>query len=70
MRCSFCNKEIPKGTGLMYVKVDGKILYLCGGRCRKSMLVFNRKPQNTKWITKKQGKRKAKKTEKKEEKKQ
>ncbi|MEM2962991.1 MAG: hypothetical protein QXW70_02700 [Candidatus Anstonellales archaeon] len=27
MRSSFSGKEIPKGTGLMYVKKDGTVLY-------------------------------------------
>lgn len=47
--CSFCGKVIPKGTGKMFVKKDGKILYFDSLKCEKNLLKLNRKPRNTKW---------------------
>ena len=51
--CSFCGKNIEKGTGKMFVKKDGKLLYFCSNKCEKNMLKLNRKPLKTKWVTKK-----------------
>lgn len=36
MRCTFCNKTIPKGTGKMFVKNDGSIYYWCSSKCEKN----------------------------------
>ncbi|MFT4344123.1 MAG: 50S ribosomal protein L24e [Candidatus Woesearchaeota archaeon] len=49
VKCSFSGKEIPEGTGIMYVKKDGKILYFYDKKCEKNMLKLNRKPRTTKW---------------------
>lgn len=49
MKCSFCGNEIPKGTGKIYVKKDGKILYFDKMKCEKNMLKLKRKPVNIKW---------------------
>jgi len=48
-KCDFCGNNIPKGTGKMYVKKDGKILYFCSTKCEKNMLVLKRKPRTTRW---------------------
>ena len=53
MRCSFCNKEIPPGTGIEYVLKKGKILHFCSSKCKKNMLVLKRKPAKLKWARKK-----------------
>lgn len=47
--CSFCGKTISKGTGKMFVKKDGKVLYFCSSKCEKSMLKLKRKARNFKW---------------------
>ena len=47
--CSFCGKVVPKGTGKMFVKKDGKILYFDSSKCEKNLLKLNRKPRNFKW---------------------
>lgn len=47
--CSFCGKEIPPGTGLMYVKNDGTILWFCSSKCRKAMLKYHRDSKKLKW---------------------
>ena len=48
-RCSFCGTPIKKGTGKMFVKTDGKILYFCSNKCEKNLLKLKRKPRDVKW---------------------
>ena len=33
--CNFCEQEIPKGTGKLYVKKDGKMINFCSNKCHK-----------------------------------
>ena len=47
--CSFCGENIRKGTGKIYVKRDGKILYFCSNKCEKNLLKLKRKSITTKW---------------------
>ncbi len=47
--CSFCGKNIPRGTGKMYIKKDGKLFYFCSSKCEKNMIVLKRKPRTTRW---------------------
>ena len=54
MKCSFCNNEIPKGAGTMYVKVSGQIMYFCSSKCEKNMLKLNRIPREQKWTSNKE----------------
>jgi len=53
MKCSFCNKEIAKGKGLIYVKIDGTLLYFDARKCAKNMLELKRKPAKFKWTRQK-----------------
>nr|8HKU_L24E Chain L24E, 50S ribosomal protein L24e [Sulfolobus acidocaldarius DSM 639]8HKV_L24E Chain L24E, 50S ribosomal protein L24e [Sulfolobus acidocaldarius DSM 639]8HKY_L24E Chain L24E, 50S ribosomal protein L24e [Sulfolobus acidocaldarius DSM 639]8HKZ_L24E Chain L24E, 50S ribosomal protein L24e [Sulfolobus acidocaldarius DSM 639]8HL1_L24E Chain L24E, 50S ribosomal protein L24e [Sulfolobus acidocaldarius DSM 639]8HL2_L24E Chain L24E, 50S ribosomal protein L24e [Sulfolobus acidocaldarius DSM 639] len=48
-QCSFCGKDILPGTGLMYVRNDGSLLWFCSSKCRKSMLKLHRDPKKLKW---------------------
>lgn len=48
-KCSFCGQNIEKGTGKMFIKTDGKILYFCSTKCEKNMLKLKRKPREHKW---------------------
>jgi large subunit ribosomal protein L24e len=48
-KCDFCRNSIEPGTGKMYVKKDGKIMYFCSMKCEKNLLKLNRKPRTTKW---------------------
>lgn len=48
-KCSFSGDEIPAGTGMMYVKKDGKVLYFKNSKCFKNFLKLGRKPLNTRW---------------------
>ncbi len=47
--CSFCGTSIEQGTGKMYVKKDGKVLYFCSSKCEKNLLALGRKPRNITW---------------------
>jgi len=47
--CSFCGNEIEPGTGKMYVKKDGTVLYFCKNKCQKNMLDLRRIPRNVRW---------------------
>ena len=51
-KCSFCEEDIEKGTGKIFVFKTGKILNFCSNKCEKNMLKLNRKPLQTKWVTK------------------
>ncbi len=52
VKCSFCNKEIEKGTGKLYVRKDARPLHFCSSKCEKNMLKLRRVPRKMKWITK------------------
>lgn len=43
MKCSYCSKEIEKGTGMMFVKKMGAIKYYCSKRCFKFDVKFKKK---------------------------
>ncbi len=47
--CSFCGRTIEPGTGIMYVKNDGTILWFCSSKCRKNALKLKRNPAKLKW---------------------
>lgn len=49
MKCTFCGKDIPKGSGKMYIKKDAKIYYFCSNKCEKNLLKLGRKPRTTEW---------------------
>ena len=53
MKCSFCNENMERGTGLMFVKSDGKVFYFCSKKCEKNMLKLKREPKNVGWVSKK-----------------
>ncbi|RLG99465.1 50S ribosomal protein L24e [Candidatus Bathyarchaeota archaeon] len=48
-KCSFCGHEFPQGTGMMYVRNDGTILWFCSSKCRKSALKLHRDSRKVKW---------------------
>ena len=43
MKCSYCLKEIEKGTGFAFVNRNGTTRYYCTNRCKKLNLDYNRK---------------------------
>jgi large subunit ribosomal protein L24e len=60
MKCSFCENLIKTGTGKIYAKKDGKILYFCTMKCEKNMLKLRRKAVKLKWTRTSQKKRQLK----------
>lgn len=51
-KCSFCGADIEPGTGKMYVKRDGTILYFDANKCYKNMIELKRVPRRTTWTQK------------------
>ncbi|MDA3856356.1 MAG: 50S ribosomal protein L24e [Candidatus Woesearchaeota archaeon] len=49
VECSYCGTEIAKGTGKMFVKDNGQILYFCKSKCEKNMLKLKRDSRKFKW---------------------
>jgi large subunit ribosomal protein L24e len=47
--CSFCNKQIEPGTGMLYVKRDGSTLNFCSHKCRVNMTQLKRVPRRVRW---------------------
>ncbi len=47
--CAFTGDEIEPGTGMMYVKKDGTVLWFKSSKARKNMLKLNRNARKTKW---------------------
>ena len=43
MKCTYCSREIRKGTGMMYVYRIGTINYFCSNRCFKNGVRMHRK---------------------------
>ena len=53
MICSFCNKIIEKGKGMLFVRKDGKFFEFCSSKCEKNLLKLKRNPLKKKWSKKK-----------------
>ena len=41
-KCSFTGKPIPPGTGMMYVKKTGQVLYFINSKAKKNYLNLGR----------------------------
>lgn len=48
-RCSFCRVIIEPGTGILFVKNDGRMFPFCSGKCEKNLVKLDRKPRTTRW---------------------
>ncbi len=46
--CSFSGEEIEPGTGIMYVRRDGTVLWFKDSKARKNMKL-GRNPRKVKW---------------------
>jgi len=57
VKCSFCSKNIEKGTGKLYVFKTGKTAWFCSSKCEKNMLKLKRKSRNFKWASKEKKKK-------------
>jgi len=49
MNCTFCGKEIKRGTGIILAKKDGTVSYFCSSKCKKNQLNKKYKPLKTRW---------------------
>lgn len=50
MKCSMCKMTMPRGTGKMYVRNDGRIFYFCKSKCQKNWNM-GRGDKSLKWAT-------------------
>lgn len=48
-QCSFSGKELKPGTGKMFVKDSGQILYFANRKAEKNMLKLKRDNRKFKW---------------------
>ena len=48
-KCSFKGKPIPPGTGMMYVKKTGQVLYFINSKAKKNYINLGRVPARTRW---------------------
>lgn len=51
-KCSFCGRELEKGTGKMLIRNDAKIIHYCSSKCEKNTNL-GRLPRKTSWVRKK-----------------
>ena len=49
VKCSFCGKEIQKGTGKLYVKKDGVVFNFCSSKCQNAQIKRGFKNRITPW---------------------
>ena len=47
--CSFTSEEIEPGTGRMYIKRDGSVMWFKDSKARKNALKLKRNPRRLKW---------------------
>jgi len=52
MFCTFCNNEMPKGTGEIYVLDDGTTLNFCSSKCKNNQVKLRREGRLMKWTSK------------------
>ncbi len=57
--CSFCGKKLEPGTGKMFVRKDGSILYFDSSKCEKNYLKLGRESRDVLWTKDGQEARKA-----------
>lgn len=49
VECSYCGKEIKKGTGKVFVRENGSVLNFCSNKCEQNMLKLGRDARKFKW---------------------
>ena len=47
--CNFSGEEIEPGTGLMFIKKDGTVMWFKNSKARKNALKLKRNPRRVKW---------------------
>ena len=50
-KCSFCGEEVKKGSGKMFVRDNGQVLYFCKSKCENNMLKLKRDARKFKWTS-------------------
>jgi len=50
--CNFCDRTVAKGSGTMFAKNDGTVLWFCSAKCKKNALELKRDPRKLKWTKK------------------
>jgi len=48
-KCVFCGKQIPRGTGKIFVYSNGKVVNFCSNKCEKNTFKLKRKLLRVKW---------------------
>jgi len=48
-RCTFCGNTLVPGTGKLFVKNDGKLIYYCSRKCEQHATKLKRQARYTKW---------------------
>lgn len=48
-KCSYCQKNIERGTGKLLILKTGKMLYFCSGKCEAYSRELKRNPVKLKW---------------------
>jgi ribosomal protein L24E len=48
-KCSFSGRPIAQGTGTMFIRKDGRILYFENMKAQKNFFKLGRKPRETRW---------------------
>ncbi|MCS7108326.1 MAG: 50S ribosomal protein L24e [Sulfolobales archaeon] len=51
VKCSFCGNDVEAGSGLMYVRNDGNIMWFCSSKCLKNFRL-GREPRKLPWTLK------------------
>lgn len=49
VKCSFCGRELARGTGKMFVKKDGTVYWFDSLKCEKNLLKLGRTAAKFKW---------------------
>ena len=47
--CTFCGSRIEPGTGKMFIRKDGSVLFFDNSKCEKNYLKLHREPRNVAW---------------------
>ena len=50
--CNFCDRTVAKGSGTMFAKNDGTVLWFCSEKKKKNALELKRDPRKLKWTKK------------------
>jgi large subunit ribosomal protein L24e len=50
VKCFFCEKIAQPGKGVLFVTMEGKVIYFCSSKCRKHLKLNRSRKQS--WVTK------------------